>query len=105
MSADYALRTIGGLSYGEALWRHFRNGLAHSFAVSHGGFEGNPDGPYFVGRDVAGRDSLKINPTLLYDDYVVGFERYLAELRQSGQAKPLLQDSHVVFQQVFIEGN
>jgi hypothetical protein len=28
MSSVYAMKTIGGLTYGEALWLHFRNGLA-----------------------------------------------------------------------------
>jgi hypothetical protein len=58
-----------------------------------------------VVRDVAGRHSLEINPTLFYDDYVAGFERYLAELRKSGPADPLLQAFHLVSEQVFIRGN
>src|SRR5262249_47591635 len=76
MSRDYAGKTFGGMRYGEALWDHFRNGLAHGFAVCHGGFEGNPGQGYFVVRTIAGVQALEINPTSLYEDFAGGFEKY-----------------------------
>lgn len=104
MSPDFRAKTIDGLVYGEALWRHFRNGLAHGFTVCHGGFEGGPGEPYFLARKICGRDSLEVNPTMFFSDYVAGFERYLADLRAASLNDPLFMGFNNVFEKVFIRG-
>ena len=104
MSPDFQLKTIDGLAYGEALWRHFRNGLAHGFTVCHGGFEGGQGEPYFLVRKICGQDSLEVNPTLFFSDYVAGFERYLADLRAASLNDPLFMGFNNVFEKVFIRG-
>ncbi len=44
MHPDFQQKKLGADTYGDVLRKHFRNGLAHGFAVSHGGFEGAPGG-------------------------------------------------------------
>lgn len=39
MSSELHGGNLRGVSYPKVLWKHFRNGLAHGFAVCHGGFE------------------------------------------------------------------
>lgn len=97
-------RTINGMTYGDALWKHFRNGLAHGFVVCHGGFEGAATEPYSKVRIIAGHRSLDINPTRLYDDYVAGFERYLTELRGAARSSRRRRNFNSVFIKVFIRG-
>lgn len=104
MSAEFHSKTVGGLTYGEALWRHFRNGLAHGFAVCHGGFEGTARQPYFDVRRISGYECLEVNPTLFFNDYAAGFERYLADLRGAGVSDTLSVDFNSVFEKVFIRG-
>lgn len=104
MSRDFQLQTFVGKSYGKILWTYFRNGLAHGFTVRHGGFEGNRGESYFRIRRVAGKDILMVNPFLLYDDFVSGFERYLGSLHAAPTGGPLFRDFNRVFQDVFIKG-
>jgi hypothetical protein len=104
MAQDYQSKKVGDMNYGDVLWKHFRNGLSHGFAVCHGGFEGNRGEPYFAVKQISGKDSLMVNPYLLFDDYVVGFGRYLSDLRGC-QAKDLLSlDFDKIFDEVFIQG-
>ena len=104
MSSAYQSQMSGPLTYGQVLWRHFRNGLAHGFAVCHGGFEGNRGEPYFKPEQIAGYPSLKVNPFALYDDYVAGFDRYLRDLRAAQAGSLLLARFDAVFTAVFIQG-
>jgi hypothetical protein len=104
MAGEYRSGKVGRLTYGEALWRHFRNGLAHGFTVCHGGFEGNRGQPYFSVRPIAGTPSLMVNPYLLFDDFAAGFGRYLSDLRAGGPADRLFRDFDTVFNAVFIQG-
>jgi len=104
MSPDYQSKKLGTMTYGQVLWRHFRNGLTHGFAVCHGGFEGNRGESYFSVRDIAGHDSLMVNPYLLYDDYVNGFGKYLSDLRAASPASQLFLGFNAVFELVFIQG-
>jgi hypothetical protein len=104
MSSEYQSQTVGGQTYGQVLWRHFRNGLAHGFAVRHGGFEGNRGEAYFATRQIAGQDSLLVNPYLLFHDYLLGLGRYLAELRRYPPSDQLFVDFNKVFDEVFIRG-
>jgi hypothetical protein len=105
MSREFETHTVGVLTYGEALWAHFRNGIAHGYSVCHGGFEGHPTEPYFKTCRIAGHDSLKINPTLFFDDFRTGFERYVAELRGVAFTDPLFLNFGKVFEGVFIQGD
>lgn len=105
MSADYQTRTVSGLTFGDSLWTHFRNGIAHGFAVSHGGFEGDRGDPYFKVTPIAGRDCLMVNPFLLFNDYQQGFGRYIGDLRACVAGAPQLSGFLRVFKDVFIDGN
>lgn len=101
MHNDYQAKSISADNYGQILWKSFRNGLAHGFAVCHGGYEGNAGDPYFTIKAGA----LEINPTLLLDDLQTGFNNYLSALR----AVPTTDTKYVnfdhVFCDVFINGN
>lgn len=105
MHPDFQQKKLGADTYGDVLRKHFRNGLAHGFAVSHGGFEGAPGQDYFRVRTVAGIDTLEINPTSLFDDFAVGFESYAADLRKAAHGDMLLVAFDRVFTRVFIDGN
>lgn len=104
MTPEFQTGRLGNETYGTVLWKHFRNGLAHGFSVSHGGFEGNPEQPYFTVKDVVGTACLEINPSRLFADYAGGFERYLADLRGCPVGDRLFQDFDLVFELVFIRG-
>src|ERR1019366_1558831 len=62
------------------LWDNFRNGLAHGFAVCHGGFEGDKSNYYAV-RNYAGYDVIQVSPGCLVDDVANGFQKFIAVLR------------------------
>jgi hypothetical protein len=104
MDREFQTRKLGQDTFGTVLRRHFRNGLAHGFAVKHGGFQRHPHEPYFDVVDVCGVDCLEINPTPFFDDYVQAFERYLADLRAAQPTDKILADFEKVFQKVFVEG-
>lgn len=101
MNPEYQTLKIGAETYGEILWKYFRNGLAHGFAVCHGGYEGGHGSPYFVVKG----SSLEINPTLLLDDLSQGFHKYLGDLRACSASDPLFMAFDAVFEDVFIKGN
>ena len=104
MSSDYGSKTFDGMTYGQAMWDHFRNGLAHGFAVRHGGFEGNPGQGYFAVKPSAGVPSLEINPTSLFEDFVAGFATYLRDLRAAAPTGQIFITFNDVFEEVFIRG-
>jgi len=100
MNPGFQTEELAGNTYGEMLWRYFRNGLAHGFAVCHGGYEGNADEPYFRPRDGV----LTINPASLLEDLCCGFDRYLGDLRSASDADQLYQKFNAVFTSVFVNG-
>lgn len=104
MASEFQSRRLGSDTYGECLWRHFRNGLAHGFAVRHGGFERNRGQAYFVTKRIANHETLSVNPYLLYDDFSAGFGTYVAELRKAVPRGTVFRDFDHVFETVFIEG-
>ncbi|MEO8505377.1 MAG: hypothetical protein ABI609_15885 [Acidobacteriota bacterium] len=104
MAAEYQTSTVGGVTFGEALWVHFRNGLAHGFAVCHGGFERNRGQPYFETNIVAGHESLSLNPSAFFDDFDQGLARYVSELRAAQPTGGLFVDFNSVFDVVFVQG-
>lgn len=105
MAPDFQAVSIGGRRNVELVWKHFRNGLAHGFAVCHGGFEGHPPQPLFRVATVCGHQCLELNPTRFLDDFVAGFERYLGDLRAAAPTAPLRRDFDHVFEDVFVRGN
>ena len=104
MAPDYGAKTFAGMTYGKALWDHFRNGLAHGFAVCHGGFEGNAGQGYFEVKDIAGVPALEINPTSLFEDFGAAFSAYLRDLRGASPTDPIFVAFNSVFESVFIRG-
>lgn len=104
MAVEFQCEKVCGLTYGDALREHFRNGLAHGFAVRHGGFEGVAEQPYFAVREIAGTDALEINPTRLFEDFAEAFDKYLKDLRTALPTDPIFVDFNRVFEAVFIRG-
>lgn len=104
MDPAYKSNFLRSDSYGTVLWLHFRNGLAHGFAVCHGGFERDRGQAYFDVKQVAGVACLSVNPSALYDDFVQGFGRYLSDLRASQPGGQLFSDFDAVFKEVFVLG-
>lgn len=104
MSSEYDEPFDGGLTIADVAWKYFRNGIAHGFAVSHGGFEGEPAHPYFLKRAIAGQMALEINPSRLHADLEQAFVRYVADLRSAPPGDPRLTAFHAVFETVFIKG-
>lgn len=100
MSPSFRLEKLAGKTYGEILWRYFRNGLAHGFAVCHGGYEGSVGGPYFRPSGTM----LEINPTSLLEDLYGGFDKYMKDLRSAPDADPIYKNFDTVFTSVFING-
>ncbi len=104
MSPEFARDDIPGVSNAEVMWKHFRHGLAHGFAVCHGGFEGTPTEPYFKTRVILNQPSLEVNPTRLLDDFERAVGRYLADVR-SAPGTSVWDEFQFVFEDVFIDGN
>jgi len=104
MDPRYGTDYVGGLLYKEALWKHFRNGLAHGFAICHGGFDGQPN--YFDVKNIAGHDALLINPKDFYSDFRSGLAQYLIDLKSGWRAPTqIVTDFETVFDDVYINGN
>lgn len=101
MNANYQSQRLGTNTFGEILWKYFRNGLAHGFTICHGGFEGPKGTPYFIVKG----NTLMICPAELYSDFVNGFEQYLSDLRTTKGSGSLFMDFDVVFKEVFVLGN
>jgi hypothetical protein len=101
MNPDFQSQSLGSDTYGEILWKYFRNGIAHGFAVCHGGYEGGAGSPYFV----VNGSMLEINPTLLLDDLSQAFDNYLVDLRACSDSDALFLAFNAVFEDVFINGN
>lgn len=101
MTTEFQTGKIGGKTYGCILWSYFRNGLAHGFAVCHGGYEGVKGEPYFKTRD----RMLEINPTSLLEDLDNGFGKYLRDLRSASVTDQMCLNFDAVFSCVYIKGN
>lgn len=105
MAPEFKIASIGGKRNADLVWLHFRNGLAHGFAVCHGGFEGHPSEPYFKVVTICGQQCLELNPTCFLDDFVAAFEKYLTDLRAARPSDALRQNFDHVFQDIFVLGN
>jgi hypothetical protein len=103
MSGEFYTGSLNGMNYAEIFWKNFRNGLAHGFTVTHGGFEGQP-GLFMIQRH-PGYDVLEVNPNLFLADFEVGFSKYLSDLRAATAGEAILNDFDSVFTDVFINGN
>jgi len=104
MSPDFQSKFHDTMSYGDCLWKYFRNGIAHGFAVSHGGFEGNTGQPYFNIKNIDSYVCLMINPFELFNDFKNGFNNYLTNLREANDSDNILINFIKIFDKVFIEG-
>ena len=91
--------------YWEVLWKHFRNGIAHGFAVSHGGLEGDGIGTYFSVKTIAGHQCLVINEYNLLQDLNQATKAYIDDLKRASSTSQIRQRFDAVFQDVFINGN
>lgn len=104
MDKRFQLMSLGEKSYGDIVWKHFRNGIAHGFVVSHGGFEDNA-GDYFGEKTICGHKALVLNPFRFFNDFRQGFEKYLADLRNPSHSMSTLQNNfQKAFEEVFIQG-
>lgn len=101
MSADLNDGKMGGVAFPTILWEHFRNGLAHGFAVRHGGFEGNTGQAYFVIKRDGNYESLAVNPSLLFEDFESGFGKYLIDLQPPSTKRAMFNE---MFEAVFVRG-
>jgi RimJ/RimL family protein N-acetyltransferase len=104
MSPEYQKRYLGKRTFGDVLRTHFRNGLAHGFSIRHGGFEGASGQNYFKIEPICGIDSLELNPFAFFDDYAVGFERYLADVLRAKPTSAVYKAFHQAFESIFING-
>jgi hypothetical protein len=102
MAIDYIRHSIDGMAYEEILWKYFRNGLAHGFAICHGGFEHQTN--YFAVKTSGGKQTLIIDPKKFLDDFLNGIRKYLSHLRAASVADTIAQDFEKVFKDVFIDG-
>lgn len=89
-----------GDKYADITWKFFRNGLAHGFTVSHGGFEGSRGDPYTSIKS----GHLVVNPYRFFEDFCQGFGRYLTELKAAQPVGQLYTNFDKVFTAVFIQG-
>jgi hypothetical protein len=105
MDRRFQTELVNGQTYGESLWKHFRNGLAHGFAVCHGGFEGSLGQQYFQVRKIVGTECLLVNPHSLFDDFESAFVKYLQDLRAAAPSGTLFTVFDSIFKDVFILGN
>jgi hypothetical protein len=102
MAAEYMRHSVDGMTYENILWKYFRNGLAHGFAICHGGFEHQTS--YFSVKTCSGKRTLIIDPKNFLDDFLFGLRKYLSELRAASVGDTIAQDFEKVFKDVFIDG-
>jgi hypothetical protein len=103
MSGDMKLGRLQGASFAELIWRNFRNGISHGFAVKRGGFVRESKGPYFRIDHVDGREVLMVNAHRFSADFKEGFEMYVATLRKAGARDPLIINFRKRFDEIFIK--
>jgi hypothetical protein len=103
MHSDFMSHSIQGMKYGDILWYYFRNGLAHGFAICHGGFEYQDS--YFSVKINGLKETLLIDPKNFLDDFLNGVKKYLDALHKSSPTKDkVARDFEKVFKSVFIDG-
>ena len=106
MHEDYNLKSINGDKYVTLLWKHFRNGIAHGFAIAKGKFEQNNDEPYFVeSRDAADHAVLSLNWDKLFDDFEEACNRYFKDVRSADTTGTILSNFTSVFEDVIVKRN
>lgn len=102
MHSDFLNCDIQGTNYGDILRRYFRNGLAHGFAICHGGFE--HQATYFSVKTNGKKQTLLIDPKTFLDDFLNGVKKYLDALQKASVTHKIAQDFEKVFKDVFIDG-
>jgi len=103
MHADYKNKRIDGTGYDRILWKFFRNGLAHGFAISHGGYEHGSQ--YFKTKNNAGKKTLIIDPKHFHDDFLKAVSQYIKDLKKAKPSDLIFINFNKVFNDVFIRGN
>ncbi len=103
MHANFSTRVLDGAGYDRILWKFFRNGLAHGFAISHGGFEHGPQ--YFRERSIGGKKTLIIDPKHFHNDFKKAVSRYIKDLRKANSSDTIFINFEKIFDDVFIRGN
>jgi hypothetical protein len=101
MSPDF-LKKLDGSSYVNLLWKNFRNGLAHGFAIKRGGFEQNSS--YFQVKVIDGIKQLEIDPSHFYQDFVNSISKYICDLKTASPSDTLYLEFKKAFDAVFIKG-
>lgn len=95
---------LNGKSYAEYLWKDFRNGLAHGFAIARGKFEQRGDEEYFVeSTDGMGHPVLSLNWDKLFDDFEKGCKRYFGDVRAADCNSSIVKDFKKAFREVCID--
>ena len=69
----------------EILWKSYRNGLAHSFAIIHAGIESLPGTEKFA----VSNGALQIDGWKLFDDLQLGISKMFSDIRSNAQTKRL----------------
>jgi len=59
------------------LWKHFRNGIAHSFVIEGGGIDYDAD----VSKWRVKNGRLEIGPTAFFKDFLVGVKAFFADVK------------------------
>lgn len=103
MDADWRSKQFDGKPYVDHLWKSFRNGLAHGFAIKRGGFERHTS--YFQVKPVGGVQQLEVNPDRLLRDFERGIRRLIADLRAAKHTDPAYLRFHKAFQKIFVHGH
>ncbi len=105
MHSDYS-KIFNGEPYVDHVWKHFRNGLAHGFAISRGKFEQSLADPYFVeSTDGAGHDVLSMNWDRLFDDFEQACRTYFNDVRSAPAGNKIVTDFEKVFKEVIVDRN
>ena len=78
----------GTLPLSGILWKSYRNGLAHSFAILHAGIEADDtNNKYHISGGVVQIDAWK-----LFDDLLLGVSQMFKDVRTNSSAKQLFID-------------
>jgi hypothetical protein len=100
MDPAFATQFATSLTYADVLWDAFRNGLAHGFAVKHGGYEMTTHGYFAVANG-----QLEINPTFFYRDFHQAVNHFFANLQATPRNAPAFLAFRNAFDEIMILGH
>jgi len=102
MHKDYFSKDFNGEKYVDLLWENYRNGLAHGFAIKHGGFQ--HDRRYFFIEVINGVNVFEIDPKHFYKDFLGAIKKYANQLRKSKKNDEIYLNFNKAFEEIFIKG-